>query len=72
MDRLWASPIGDVNWLNAADATSQGLAYTDEAGHAIMKVDNTTNVANGDKRNSVRKPGTGQSERLLTLRIRSA
>ncbi len=45
---------GDVWWLDQQDATSQSLAYVNTAGNAIMRVDNSTNVANNEKRNSVR------------------
>lgn len=46
--------LGDVWWLDQQDATSQSLAYVNTAGNAIMRVDNSTNVANNEKRNSVR------------------
>lgn len=36
------------------DATSQGLAYINTAGNAVIRVDNSTNVLFNDKRNSVR------------------
>lgn len=45
---------GDVWWLNRNDAFSQGLAYVNNAGNAILKVDNTHNVAFNQKRASVR------------------
>jgi hypothetical protein len=51
---ILVSQLGDVWWLSREDATSQNLAYVNEAGHAIMKVDNTSNVLFNDKRNSVR------------------
>ncbi|KAK2465861.1 hypothetical protein APHAL10511_001502 [Amanita phalloides] len=35
---------GNVTYLDQADAFSQGLAYVNGAGHAIMKVDNTTTI----------------------------
>lgn len=44
---------GDVWWLNQGDAFGQGLAYINNAGNAILKVDNTHNVAFNQKRNSV-------------------
>lgn len=47
---------GDVWWLDAQDATSQNLAYINDAGNAILKVDNTSNVPLNQKRNSVRAP----------------
>ncbi|KAI0032609.1 glycoside hydrolase family 16 protein [Vararia minispora EC-137] len=46
--------LGDVWWQDRATAMSTGLAYVNEAGSAIMKVDNTTNVPFNDKRNSIR------------------
>lgn len=58
---------GDVWWLDESDATSQGLAYTDDAGHAIIKVDNTSNVAYNDKRNSVRLLDSAYKTSALTL-----
>jgi len=45
---------GDVVWEDQANATSQKLAYVNDAGNAIIKVDNTSNVIYNDKRNSVR------------------
>ncbi|KAK0446083.1 glycoside hydrolase family 16 protein [Desarmillaria tabescens] len=45
---------GDVWWLSKADAFAQGLAYVNNAGNAIIKVDNMHNVVYGQKRNSVR------------------
>ncbi|KAI0342297.1 hypothetical protein BDW22DRAFT_1330594 [Trametopsis cervina] len=46
--------LGDVWWLNETEATAEKLAYVNNAGHAIIKVDNTTNVPFNIKRNSVR------------------
>ncbi|KAK7683143.1 hypothetical protein QCA50_013816 [Cerrena zonata] len=46
--------LGDVWWLNASDAFTQKLAYVNDAGHAIMKVDNTSTVPFNEKRNTVR------------------
>ena len=45
---------GDVWWLNRNDAFAQRLAYIDNNGRAVIKVDNTTNVPWNEKRNSVR------------------
>ncbi|KAF8635259.1 hypothetical protein AX15_000482 [Amanita polypyramis BW_CC] len=39
-DTTW----GNVTYLDRADAVSEGLAYVNSAGHAIMKVDNTANI----------------------------
>jgi hypothetical protein len=50
------SYAGDVWWLNEADATNQQLAYINSANNAIIKVDNTSNVAYNQKRNTVRAP----------------
>ena len=44
---------GDVWWLNEEDAFSQNLAFVNQAGNAILKVDNTSNVLWNDKRNTV-------------------
>ncbi|TFK47593.1 hypothetical protein OE88DRAFT_1771177 [Heliocybe sulcata] len=46
--------LGDVWWLNQQDAFQQGLAQVNDAGRAVLKVDNTSDVAYGSKRNSVR------------------
>lgn len=45
---------GAVNYVNKDDAFSQGLAYVRDDGVAIMKVDDTTTLQPGEKRNSVR------------------
>lgn len=50
---LNVSSVGDVWWLNASDAFSQRLAYVNDAGNAILKVDNTSNVPFNEKRNTV-------------------
>ena len=49
---------GDVWWLDEQDAMSQGLAYVDDNGRAIIKVDNTSNVPFNQKRNTVRITST--------------
>lgn len=48
------SPSGPspYSFVSASDASS--LAYVNDAGNAIMKVDNTSTVAFNDKRNTVR------------------
>ncbi|KAI0945372.1 hypothetical protein AcW1_001610 [Taiwanofungus camphoratus] len=46
--------LGNVTWLAAEEATQMKLAYVNNAGNAIMRVDNTTTVPMGGKRNSVR------------------
>nr|GAT59763.1 predicted protein [Mycena chlorophos]GAT59764.1 predicted protein [Mycena chlorophos] len=46
--------LGDVIWLNEADAYTQQLAYVNAAGNVILRVDDFTNVPFNDKRNSVR------------------
>jgi len=46
--------LGDVWWLDEADATNQHLAYINSANNAIIKVDNTSDVAFNQKRNTVR------------------
>ncbi|KAI0265538.1 glycoside hydrolase family 16 protein [Gloeopeniophorella convolvens] len=45
---------GDAIFVTASVAASQQLAFVNSAGNAIMKVDNKTNVAFNDKRNTVR------------------
>ncbi|KAG6888516.1 hypothetical protein C0995_007759 [Termitomyces sp. Mi166 len=37
---------GNVTYLDKPTATNQHLAYVDNNGHAIIRVDNTTNIAN--------------------------
>ncbi|EIN08822.1 glycoside hydrolase family 16 protein [Punctularia strigosozonata HHB-11173 SS5] len=46
--------LGDVWWLDRDQAYSTHLAYINANGNAILKVDDTSNVTMGDKRNSVR------------------
>ncbi|KDQ60271.1 glycoside hydrolase family 16 protein [Jaapia argillacea MUCL 33604] len=45
---------GNVTYVTEQVATSQKLAYVEDSGRVIIKVDNTTTVASGDLRNSVR------------------
>lgn len=46
---------GDVTWVNSSVATSSPqLTYINDAGNAIIKVDNTSTVAYNYKRDSVR------------------
>lgn len=45
--------LGDVWWLDRDDAYKTNLAYINAAGNAILKVDDTSTVATGQKRNSV-------------------
>ncbi|PIL35181.1 hypothetical protein GSI_02971 [Ganoderma sinense ZZ0214-1] len=45
---------GDVNFLGNIDAFHNKLAYTNDAGNAVMRVDNTTQLKFGQKRNSLR------------------
>ena len=47
------SSEGNVNWVSAEVATSERLAYVNDQGHVILKVDNTTNVKVGENRNAV-------------------
>ena len=56
--------VGDVNWVTQANATQSKLAYVDDAGHAIIKVDNTTFVPYNYKRDSVSSPSFPLSARL--------
>ena len=46
--------IGDVNYLDQANATASKLAYVNDAGRVIITVDNTTSVPYNYKRDSVR------------------
>jgi len=51
----YADPTnGQVDYLSQADATKAGLAYVQSDGVVVMKVDNTTKLASGEKRKSVR------------------
>jgi hypothetical protein len=45
---------GDVIWVDRKNATADHLAYVNDAGNAVIKVDNTTFVPYNIKRNSVR------------------
>ncbi|RDX50093.1 hypothetical protein OH76DRAFT_1349667 [Lentinus brumalis] len=45
---------GDVTYVDQANATASKLAFVNEAGHAIIKVDDTSFVPYNEKRNSVR------------------
>jgi hypothetical protein len=45
---------GDAVFVSQEVASSANLAYINSAGNAIIKVDNTTDVQAGHKRNTVR------------------
>ncbi|KZT64203.1 glycoside hydrolase family 16 protein, partial [Daedalea quercina L-15889] len=45
---------GDVNWVNETQAVAEQLAYVNDAGNAIIKADNTTNIPNQQKRDTIR------------------
>ncbi|PAV15039.1 glycoside hydrolase family 16 [Pyrrhoderma noxium] len=45
---------GDVLFLDRSAAAAQKLTYVNDAGNAIMKVDNSSTISVGDKRNSIR------------------
>lgn len=47
------TPLGDVIWVDQANATTSKLVYVNDAGNAIIKVDNTTNVPYNEKRDTV-------------------
>ncbi|KAI0633036.1 concanavalin A-like lectin/glucanase domain-containing protein [Trametes polyzona] len=49
---------GHVNYLNQSAATGQKLAYVNDAGHAVLKVDDFSFVPWQEKRNSVRIEST--------------
>ena len=42
-----------MNWVTEAQAVAEKLAYVDDAGHAIVKVDNTTYIPKEQKRDTV-------------------
>ncbi|KAI0056594.1 hypothetical protein BV25DRAFT_1903121 [Artomyces pyxidatus] len=46
--------LGDVWWLDRDSAFQQGLAYTDDNGRVVIRVDNTSTVPFNEKRNTVR------------------
>ncbi|KZT68901.1 glycoside hydrolase family 16 protein [Daedalea quercina L-15889] len=46
--------LGNVTYLTQEAAVEQKLTYINTAGNAIIKVDNFTTVANGERRNSIR------------------
>jgi hypothetical protein len=48
------SSLGDVNFLDQAAATAAGLSFVNGDGNVVLKVDDTSFVPNGQKRNSVR------------------
>ncbi|KAI0772440.1 concanavalin A-like lectin/glucanase domain-containing protein [Trametes elegans] len=45
---------GAVNYLGEANATADRLTFVNDAGHAIIKIDNTSFVPFNEKRNSVK------------------
>lgn len=45
-----------MNYVSQANATAMKLAYVNDAGNAIIKVDNITNVPYPEKRDSVSIP----------------
>ena len=58
LSRVWSelsngSSSGDTNWVTAQQGVSQQLTYVNDAGHAIIKADNTSNVPNQQKRDAV-------------------
>ncbi|TFY63493.1 hypothetical protein EVG20_g6292 [Dentipellis fragilis] len=46
--------LGDVWWQDRNTATQQRLAYINDNGRAVMRVDNSSNVPFNEKRNSIR------------------
>ena len=42
-----------MNWVTEAQAVAEKLAYVNDAGNAIVKVDNTTYIPKGQKRDTV-------------------
>ncbi len=57
-----------MNFVSAANASSEKLAYVNDAGKVIITVDNTTSVPYNNKRDSVR---TFVRTTALPLRHRS-
>lgn len=65
---LWPAPLrpnkpdftddnlthGDAMFVNASVASSSKIAFVNSVGNAIIKVDNTSFVEHGDRRNTVR------------------
>ena len=51
--KLMLFSSGNVSWVTAEVAMSERLAYVNDQGHVILKVDNTTNVRVGENRNAV-------------------
>ncbi|KLO09570.1 glycoside hydrolase family 16 protein [Schizopora paradoxa] len=52
---------GSVNYLSKGDAQAAGLAYVQDDGTVIMKVDNTTQLSPGQFRNSIQSKNTYSS-----------
>ncbi|KZP13488.1 glycoside hydrolase family 16 protein [Athelia psychrophila] len=77
-DRWTFFPYGDptygqVDYVNASTAFADGLAYVTEDNRVIMKVDNTTSVAEGANRNSVRiQSNTSYNTSLIILDVNHA
>lgn len=75
--RTWFSnwdnlTLGDVWYLDQPSAFDQRLAYTTPGGQAVIRVDNTSNVAYNQKRNSVSIPTTTLFPRRIQACYRSA
>lgn len=51
---LHSTTHGQVQYVDQGTASNEHLAYVNSAGHAIIAVDDTTNLAAGALRNSVR------------------
>ncbi|KAG8986025.1 hypothetical protein FRB90_004258, partial [Tulasnella sp. 427] len=63
---------GNVNYVKSSDAFSRGLAYVDNNGLAVMKIDNTNTIAAGGNRDSVRiSSKNAYSSGLLVLDVDS-
>ncbi|KAG8791405.1 hypothetical protein FRC12_009284 [Ceratobasidium sp. 428] len=58
---------GQVDYLSKEEATAAKLAYVQDDGVAVMRVDNTSNLASGEKRKSVRIHSYKQYNRGLIV-----
>ena len=62
---------GDAIWVDQSIATNDRLAYVDNNGKAILRVDNFTNVPWNEKRNTVGSTSIPNEEIMFTVPPRS-